>query len=149
MMSAQAAQALTRAGRRAAESLMKDVVVISRPGVPVTDPDSGEVTTSLTDVYAGPCKVQQTISQSANPEAGNHQFTVQSARLDIPVSVVGIKVGDVAVASFLDTATYPDGSFPGDGVYPAAVREATFRVVELFEKSYATAQRLRVEQVTS
>ena len=135
--------------RSHAESLMKDVVTISRPGAPVTDPDTGEVTNSLTDVYAGPCKVQQTISQSANPEAGNHQFTVQSARLDIPVSVVGVRVGDVAVASFLDTATYPDGTYPSDSLYPAAVREATFRVVELFEKSYATAQRLRVEQVVS
>ena len=143
------ADAAVREGRRHAESLMKDVVVISRPGVPVTDPDTGEVTTSLTDVYAGPCKVQQTISQSGNPEAGEHRFTVQQARLDIPVAVVGVRVGDVAVASFLDTATYPDGSFPGDSVYPAAVREVTFRVVELFEKSYATAQRLRVEQVTS
>jgi polyisoprenoid-binding protein YceI len=113
----------------------------------VTDPETGEVTNSLTDVYAGPCKVQQTIAQSSNPVAGEHRFTVQSARLDIPVSVVGVRVGDVAVASFLDTATYPDGTFPSDSLYPAAVREATFRVVELFEKSYATAQRLRVEQV--
>jgi hypothetical protein len=128
---------------------MKDVVVISRPGAPMTDPETGEVTTSLTDVYAGPCKVQQTIAQSSSPEAGGHQFTVQSARLDIPVSVTGIAVGDVAVASFLDTATYPDGTFPGDLVYPAAIREVTFRVVELFEKSYATAQRLRVEQVVA
>ena len=148
-MTAAVAQAAVERGRRHAESLMKDVVVISRPGAPITDPDTGEVSTSLTDVYAGPCKFQQTIAQSSNPEAGEHRFTVQSARLDIPVSVVGVRVGDVAVASFLDTATYPDGTFPSDSLYPAAVREATFRVVELFEKSYATAQRLRVEQVTS
>lgn len=134
--------------RSHAESLMKDVVVISRPGAPVTDNDTGNVTVPSIDVYAGPCKVQQTIAQSSSPVAGNHQFTVQSARLDIPVSVVGVQVGDVAVASFLDTATYPDGSYPGNDVYPAAIREMTFRVVELFEKSYATAQRLRVEQVT-
>lgn len=143
------ADAAVREGRRHAESLMKDQVVISRPGAPVTDDETGVVSTPLVDVYAGPCKVQQNISQSANPEAGGHQFTVQSARLDIPVSVVGVRVGDVAVASFLDTATYPDGTFPSDALYPAAVREATFRVIELFEKSYATAQRLRVEQVTN
>lgn len=143
------ADAAIAEGRRVAEALMKDVVVISRPGEPVTDPDTGVVSTSLVDVYSGRCKVQQTIAQSSSPNAGGHQFTVQSARLDIPVAVAGVQVGDVAVASFLDTATYPDGSFPGDSVYPAAVREMTFRVVELFEKSYATAQRLRVEQVVA
>jgi hypothetical protein len=142
------AQAAVERGRVHAEALMKDVVVISRPGAAVTDPDTGEVANSLTDVYAGPCKVQQTLSQGASPVAGGHAFTVQSARLDVPVWVTGLAVGDIAVASFLDTATYP-GSFPGDGVFPGAVRELTFRVVELFEKSYATAQRLRVEQVTS
>ena len=143
------AQAAVLEGRRHAESLMKDSVLIRRPGVAVTNPDTGDVAASLTFVYEGPCKVQQTIAQSSSPTAGGHQFTVQSARLDLPVSVNGIKVGDVAVASFLDTATYPDGSFPGDDVYPGGVRELTFRVVELFEKSYATAQRLRVEQVTA
>lgn len=134
--------------RAQAESLMKDTVVVSHPGAPVTDPVTGDVTVPLTDVYVGRCKVQQTVAQSSTPTAGGHVFTVQSARLDIPVGVTGVDVGDVAVASFLDTATYPDGSFPGPNVYPAAVREVTFRVVELFEKSYATAQRLRVEQVT-
>lgn len=142
------AQGLMLRGRVAAEAIMKDVVIVSRPGAAVTDPDTGEVTASLTLVYSGPCKVQRTVAQSSNPTAGGHSFTVQSARLDLPVSVTGVRVGDLAVASFLDTATYPDGSFPGEDVYPAAVHEVTFRVVELFEKSYATAQRLRVEQVT-
>ena len=63
------ADAAVREGRRHAEALMKDVVVISRPGAPVTGPDTGEVTNSLTDVYAGPCKVQQTIAQSSNRQS--------------------------------------------------------------------------------
>jgi hypothetical protein len=143
------AQAAVERGRVQAEALMKDSVVVSRPGAPVTDPDTGVVTVPLVDVYAGPCKVQQTISQSSNPTAGGHAFTVQSARLDVPVWVTGVAIGDIAVASFLDTATYPGGSFPGEDVYPAEVRELTFRVIELFEKSYATSQRLRVERVTA
>jgi hypothetical protein len=138
----------TLRGRLAAEALMKDSVTISRPGSAVTDPATGNVAAGLTLVYAGKCKVQQTISQSSTPTAGGHSFTVQTARLDLPVSANGVQVGDVAVASFLDTATYPDGTFPGADVYPAAIHEARFRVIELFEKSYATAQRLRVEQVT-
>jgi len=143
------ADSVVAAGRVAAEALMKDFVVVRRQSGVFTDPDSGDVTPAYVDVYSGICKVQQTIAQSSSPTAGGHQFTVQSARLDIPTWVTGLAVGDVAVASFLDTATYPDGSFPGDDVYPAAVREMTFRVVELFEKSYATAQRLRVEQVVA
>ncbi len=143
------AQGLTLRGRKMAESIYKDTCTINRPGAAVTDPDTGEVTAPLVLVYAGPCKVQQTIAQSSNPTAGGHSFTVQSARLDVPTWVTGVQVGDLAVASFLDTATYPDGTFPGDDVYPGAVRELTFRVVELFEKSYATAQRLRVERMTA
>ena len=122
------------AGRREAESLMVDACDVMRPGEPVTDPDTGEVTPSMTPVYSGPCKVQQTISQASNPTAGSHQFTIQDSRVDFPVSAGPLMVDDVVImrASVLD---------------PQLVG-AELRVVELFHKSMATAQRTRVEQAT-
>jgi hypothetical protein len=129
------AEAAVLAGRREAESLMLDACTVGRPGGLVTDPDSGSVTPSLTTVFDGPCKVQQTIAQSSSPEAGGHQFTVQSSRVDFPVAAGPFLPGDVVTV----TGSVLDAQLVG----------RRFRVVELFHKSFATAQRTRVEEITS
>lgn len=128
------AEAAVLAGRRAAESLMQDTCTVERPGEPVTDPETGEVTPSLTSVYTGPCKVQQTISQGSNPSAGSHAFTIQDSRVDFPVSAGPFAVDDVVTV----TASALDPQLVG----------TVYRVAELFHKSFATAQRTRVEEVT-
>lgn len=128
-----AAEALA-AGRVAAEALMVDSCIVDRPGPSVMDPLSGKVQPSYSPVYSGPCKVQQTLAQSSSPEAGGAVFTVQSARLDLPVGVGPVAVGDrvrMVVAS-----SNPD--LVGN----------VYRVKELFEKSWQTAQRVRVEELT-
>jgi hypothetical protein len=122
------------AGRREAEALMIDACTVTRPGESITDPETGEVTPSSTPVYSGPCKVQQTISQASNPTAGSHAFTVQDSRVDFPVSAGPLAVDDVVTI----TSSVLDPQLVG----------SVFRVVELFHKSMATAQRTRVEQVT-
>lgn len=122
------------AGRREAEALMIDACSVTRPGESITDPDTGEVTPSSTPVYSGPCKVQQTISQASNPTAGSHAFTVQDSRVDFPVSAGPLMVDDVVTV----TSSVLDPQLVG----------SVFRVVELFHKSMATAQRTRVEEVT-
>ena len=123
------------AGRREAEALMLDSCDVMRPGEPVTDPETGNVTPGETFVYSGPCKVQQTISQASNPSAGGHQFTVQDVRWDTPVSAGPFLVGDVVtmVASVLDPQ----------------LAGRVFRVIETFHKSGATAQRTRVSEVVA
>jgi len=128
------AEAAVIAGRREAEALMVDACTVTRPGDPVTDPETGNVTPSSTFVYSGPCKVQQTISQASNPNAGGHSFTVQDSRVDFPVAAGPLLVDDVVTI----TASVLDPQLVG--------RE--MRVVELFHKSFATAQRTRVEEVT-
>ena len=112
---------------------MLDTCTVTRPGEPVTDPDTGAVTPGMTDVYSGPCKVQQTLSQGANPEAGGHAFTVQDSRVDFPVSAGPFLVDDVVTV----TASVLDPQLVG----------RVFRVVELFHKSFATAQRTRVSEL--
>jgi hypothetical protein len=87
----------------------------------------------MTPVYAGPCKVQQTISQASNPEAGGHAFTVQDSRVDFPVSAGPLLVDDVVTV----TSSVLDPQLVG----------RVFRVIELFHKSFATAQRTRVSEM--
>ena len=113
---------------------MLDVCTVERPGELVTDAE-GNVSPDLSLVYEGACKVQQTITQASNPSAGGHQFTLQDSRVDFPVSAGPLAVDDVVtlVASVLD---------------PQLVGRS-FRVTELFHKSYATAQRTRVEEITA
>jgi hypothetical protein len=122
-------------GRAKAEALMFDSCVVTRPGAPVTDPDTGAVTPSLSRIYEGKCKVQQTIAQSSNPTAGGHLFTVQSTRWDTPVSAGPFAVNDVVTM----TGAVLDPQLVG----------RVYRVVELFHKSGATAQRVRVEEVSA
>ena len=113
---------------------MLDACTVSRLGDPVTDPDTGNVTPGEDLIYSGPCKVQQTISQASNPSAGGHSFTVQDSRVDFPVAAGPLLVNDVVTL----TASVLDPQLVG----------RVFRVSELFHKSYATAQRTRVEEIT-
>lgn len=122
-------------GRTQAELLMFDSCTVDRPGPVVTDPDSGVAAPSLTRIYEGKCKVQQTIAQSSNPTAGGHSFTVQSTRWDTPVSAGPFAVNDVVTM----TGAVLDPQLVG----------RVYRVVELFHKSGATAQRVRVEEVSA
>ena len=133
------------AGRAEAELLMFDACTVDRPGPPVTDPETGEVTPSMERIYPTPeqiaagnpgkCKVQQTIAQSSNPTAGGHSFTVQNTRWDTPVSAGPFAVDDVVTM----TGAVLDPQMVG----------RVYRVVELFHKSGATAQRVRVEEITA
>ena len=136
-----AAEALV-AGRVAAEALMVDACVVDRPGPSVMDPLTGKVKPSYTLVYPHPdheapldgrCKVQQTLAQSSSPEAGGAVFTVQNARLDLPVGAGPVAVGDRV--RLVSAASNPD--LVGN----------VYRVKELFEKSWQTAQRVRVEEL--
>lgn len=122
------------AGRREAEALMQDTITVDRQSGEETHFETGAVTPTYTAVYSGKAKIQATISQSRVAAAGEHQYTLQEYRIDLPVAAGPLKVGDRVrvTASVLDP-------FLAGRVY---------RVVELFHKSFATAQRARVEEVT-
>lgn len=119
-------------GRRVAEALMVDTCTITRPGTPVTDPDTGEVTVPSDSVYAGRCKVQTNEAQEANPEAGGATYTVQRYRVDVPVGAYEPAIGDVVTI----TAAAHDVNLVG----------RRYRVVALLHKSMATAYRLSVRE---
>lgn len=120
-------------GRVAAEALMVDACVVHRPGALITDPDSGAVTRSQEVVYEDKCKLQQTLAQSRNTVAGEHKFTVQDIRWDTPVGSGPFRVDDIVTV----TSAELDNQLVG----------RQFRVAGRFNKSAATAQRIRVEEV--
>lgn len=123
----------TMRGREAAEAIMYDTCIASRPGEPVTD-DDGIVTTPIIELYAGKCKVQTTVAQAASPVAGGHAFTVENLQLHLPVAT-SLNTGDTATI----TASLLDPSLVG----------LTFRLVELARGSQRTAARWNVELVTA
>ncbi len=120
--------------RRDTEELMLDTCRIERQGASVTDPHSGVVTPSLTLVYQGRCKVQQTLAQSRAAEAGGAQFALQDTQVQVPVGVGPVQTDDLV--TMLTSA------------YNPALAGNIYRVTELFEKSFQTAQRLRAEEMT-
>ena len=121
--------------RADAESLMIDSCRITRPGEVVTDPNTGKDTRSQTPVYEGKCRVQQTVSQSSSSEAGGHLFSVQDSGVHIPVGAGPVQSGDMVL--MLVVRMDP------------SLENTVFRVTDIAQKSLASAQRLRVEEVTS
>jgi hypothetical protein len=75
--------------------------------------------------HKGKCKVQANQLTDMSPEVGGATLTVQRYRVDIPVSAGPIEVGDL-----IET------------------RGRQFRVTGLHDKTWQTAQRLPVEEVT-
>ena len=106
--------------REQADSTMLDTCTITRPGAPVTDPSTGDVTNTPTTVYSGKCKVQSKDSATASPEAGEHTFTVVSRQVHIPANAADVQDGDVVTitASRLNAFTvgkqYRVGGFTPD-----------------------------------
>lgn len=117
--------------RADAESLMLDSCTITRPGEPVTDPDTGDVTPGGSQVYQGKVKIQTYEAQESNPEAGGATMTVQRYTLHIPVGAYQPAIGDVATI----TAASADPGLVG----------RKYRVAALLHKTLATAYRLGVE----
>ena len=129
------AVAATLAGRAAAEALMVDTCTITRSGEPTTDPDTGEVDDNPTTVYTGRCKVQQQAVQSRPQTPGEAAVQMVRREVHLPVATSGgIRVGDLITI----TASVLDPDLVG----------RKLRVRDEHAKSYATARRLGVEEVT-
>jgi hypothetical protein len=124
------AESATISGRRSSEAIMKDTCRITRSGGrPVYDPETEQTTVPTpSTVYEGKCKVQQTSMTSQTTEAGSQVVELYATRVDVPMSVVDVKVDDdiEIVTSLLD----------------ARLVGAHSRVDTVLSKSYATARRL-------
>jgi hypothetical protein len=121
------AASTVRAGRRAAEALMVDTCTIDRITGEATGED-GRVTPTYADPppYAGKCKLQTYEPYEQTPEVGGSTPTVQRYSLHVPVTAGPLEVGDVAT-----------------------VGARRFRIAGLHRKSFQTAQRLLVDEITT
>ena len=137
-----AVTALLDRARRKAEQLMTDRVRIERlTGQMSVDPETGLSEPESVLVYEGPAKLQtyggiaQQSSASATGDTSNlgGVVPVWSLRLDLPISVVGVRSGDIAIVV---------------ASRDAALAGARLRLINLqSEKTYATARRWNVQEI--
>lgn len=86
---------LVENGRRLAESLMVDEAQIFRSGGLVLDPDTGNLTPSVTTVYDGVCRVRAPNLAEQTAIFGGTVATTIRYVVSIPWTAPAIKIGDV------------------------------------------------------
>lgn len=119
--------------REQADSSMLDACTITRPGTPVTNPDTGDVTNTPTTVYTGKCAVQSRDTDAANPEAGERTFTVVSRVVKIPANAADVQDGDVVTLTASRLNVFTVGK--------------QYRVEGFTPDSFDTAARLPVKEI--
>lgn len=124
-------------GRVLAESLMVDACTIARRTGESTNEDTGVVTPTTTTVYTGQCRIQQSQlgADSVPADPGEAYVRLIAYELQVPVSVTGIRVHDVATI----TASALDPDLVG----------RKFIVLGLTHKTHLTARRMQVQEVAT
>jgi hypothetical protein len=127
--------ALLARGQAAAEDSMVDTCVIRRRTGESTDPHSGVITPvyASQDPYAGKCRVQQSTAQAREQDAGEDFLLLLRLEVQLPMSVVGLEVGDEVT---ITTSRDPD--LPG----------RVFLIRDLAHKTDATARRVQCTERT-
>lgn len=131
------ATSITLAGRAAAERLMIDSCTVTRLASRVSDPETGVVTPTYTTIYTGKCKVQRGVhpTNSRPIDVGEAERFANYIELHLPMSVVGVTSDDIATV----TASVLDADLVG----------TVFHLRELAHKTFQTARRFGVQEVTS
>jgi hypothetical protein len=131
-----AASGLAR-GRVAAQALMVDACTITDTTSIITDDLTGQVVRTQAPVYSGPCKVQTSGSGALGDRTDVGQVALVVLRLELHMPVVGSEnVHRGGLVTITASAT------------DAALVGRTFRVRDLAHKSWLTARRLQIEEVT-
>lgn len=132
-----ARNALLLRGRAASAGLLADACTIRRrTGTATTDDTTGVVTHAYVapDPYAGPCRVQQAKATSAEPEVGEDTAVMLALEVQLPMSVVGLQIGDEVHL----TASLTDPDLVG----------RIFLIRSLAHKTDATARRVQCTERT-
>ena len=128
------AEELVARGRRAAESLMTDLVRVSRAsGRPVTDPETGVVSVPSVEVYEGIGRVQGRATEAKTVD-GVQVYILSDLTVQLPVSVEPVVDDEVRV---VESLTEPH------------LVGRTFRVKSAPRKSHATMTRCEAEEVAA
>ena len=131
------ATSITFAGRRAAERLMVDTCTVRRVASHTTDPETGVITPTYSTIYAGKCKVQRNPAptNSRPTSVGEAEVFLAYIELHLPTSATGVDSDDMAT---IDTSAL-DPDLVG----------VVFHLRELAHKTFQTARRFGVQEVTS
>lgn len=124
--------------RAQAESKMVDACVITGGGgAPVWNETTGQYDTPAgVTVYDGKCEVQVPNVAEQSADVGEHEWTVQAAIVKLPViGSEGAQIGHTVTI----TASTNDPQLVG----------CVYAVTGEHHKTYATARRLRCNEVTS
>lgn len=119
----------------AARALMVDTVTVKRKTSESTNPDTGDNTPTYTTIYTGPCKVQQRNAIARPANVGEAEVFISRLELHLPVAVTGVASDDLVTI----TASAHDADLVG----------RQFRVRELAHKSFESARRYSIIEVTS
>lgn len=131
-----AASVLAR-GRAAAEALMVDACTIADTTSLITDDLTGQVVATRAPVYTGKCKVQTSGSGALGDRTDVGEVALVVLRLELHLPVLGsenVHRGGLVTI----TASVTDAALVG----------RTFRVRDLTHKTWLTARRLQIEEVT-
>jgi hypothetical protein len=126
---------LIQRARAAAEEGMVDTCIIRRSTGETTDQASGVVTPTYLspNPYTGKCRVQQSLAQADQHDAGEDYQLQLRLTLQLPMSVIGAEVGDqVTITASRD---------------PDLVGRA-FLIRDLFHKTDASARRIGITERT-
>lgn len=121
-------------GRAAAEALMVDACTIRRAAAGTTDPDTGVPSPTYTALYAGKCRIQQSVVQAQQHDVAEDYQLLLRLEVQLPMAVTGLLVGDEVTV----TASVHDADLVG----------RVFRVRDLAHKTHATARRVQVVERT-
>ena len=121
-------------GRIAAEIGMVDTCTIRHRTGETTDPYSGEVVATWADLYEGKCRFQHRDGQAQQVDVGEAYVLLQRAEVQLPVSAVGIDVGDEITCT---ASRDPD------------LVGRVFLVHDLAYRTDATSRRLQIQEQTS
>lgn len=120
-------------GQAAALISMRDACTIRRAFGGTTDPDTGYPTATYSALYAGQCRVQQHQASADRQDIGEDQLLLLRLEVQLPMTVVGLQVGDeITITASAD----PD--LPG----------RVFRIHDLAHKTDATSRRVQCTERT-
>jgi len=129
------ATSVTLRGRIRAEALMVDTCTVKRLAGEATDPETGVVTPTYTTLYSGKAKFQQRATTGGPTDIGQAVVALVQLEVHLPTSVTGITTGDIVTC----TASALDAELVG----------RSFRVQGVAHKTFETARRLPLQEVTS
>jgi hypothetical protein len=129
-----AASVLARA-QAAATALMVDACTVRHLASSSTDPETGAATPTYTTVYTGPCKLQQRSAGASPTSVGQAEVLIGQLEVHLPLSATGVSSDDLVTV----TASAHDADLVG----------RTFRIRGLSHKSFLSARRFAVIEVTS